>query len=391
MVDFHRGNYFRSKRLDKNAITKEIVRNIKQEGARFLKRCGEAGEFWVQVSDTEAAHKVSHALRSKARRHCLQDTNNKDESVEAEKDSAASGIASLRRHNQQQGGGGGAGGMSGSGGRIATILPSGMSLPNMSPPTSTVPNSLQPSLSQQRRHPMLPLHSITSPLLDLRMQMETAAMLANRQGFALEQRLVPTAMTGQTLVSGSSLPLSWPSSGDRMTFSMQPRGGVPSMAHMLQMRHLQENALAQSDMLQQAFNLPLQHPGAGGHPFGSSMIATTMPPYLPGPATMTTTATTTRLPFTTMGGHPNHPLNWFNTGISMPSQESLGMAHREWEFSQLQQQHHAAATAAASSTNVRSPSSLNELRSTPTFNTTAERRPPGSWVPDNIGSGSRPR
>jgi hypothetical protein len=283
--------------------------------------------------------------------------------------------------------------MSGSGGRIATILPSGMSLPSTSAPTNTVPNALQPSLPQQRRHPMLPLYSITSPLLDLRMQMETAARLANRQGFALEQRLVPTAMTGQTPVSGSSLPMPWPSSGDRMTLSMQPRGGVPSMTHMLQMRHLQENALAQADMLQQAFNLPLQHPGTGGHPFGSSMIANTMPPYLPGPATTTTTATTTRLPFTTMGGHPNHPLNWFNTGIAMPSQESLGMAHREWEFSLLQQQHHAAAAAAAaaSSTNVQSPSSLNESGSTPTTNTTTERRPPGSWVPDNIGSGSRPR
>jgi hypothetical protein len=344
------------------------------------------------VSDTEAAHKVSHALRSKARRQYLPDTKDDySSSLEAEKDSSATGIGALQRHHQE----GRGGGRSGSGGGLGSTLPSGMSLPQMSPSTSTLPNALQQSLQRQRRHPMPTMHSITTPSLDLRRQMETAAMLANRQGFALQQRLVPTAMTTQNLFSGSSLPMSWPSGGDRMPLSMQP-GGTPQLSHMLQMRHLQESALAQADMLQQAFTLPLQHPEAGGRPLASSMIATTMPPYLPGPATTTTTTgTTTRLPFTTMGGHPNHPLNWFNNGIAVPSQDSLGMAQRRWEFSQFQQQHlsaaAAAAAAAASSTNVRAQPSLNELGSTSTTNTAAQIRPPGSLVPDNIASGSRPR
>jgi hypothetical protein len=70
VVDVYKGRYSQARRHEKTEIAEEIVQFIKNGGSkagRFLKRA-EGEECWIQVSDSIARDKVSHALRGKPRK-----------------------------------------------------------------------------------------------------------------------------------------------------------------------------------------------------------------------------------------------------------------------------------------------------------------------------------
>lgn len=70
VVDLYKPRYSQARRHEKTEIAEEIVQFIKAGGAkagRFLKRV-ENEEAWVEVSDSIARDKVSHALRGKPRK-----------------------------------------------------------------------------------------------------------------------------------------------------------------------------------------------------------------------------------------------------------------------------------------------------------------------------------
>jgi hypothetical protein len=69
VVDVYKPRYAQARRHVKTEIAEEIVQFIKgggEKAGRFLKRT-EGEDAWVQVSDTIARDKVSHALRGKSR------------------------------------------------------------------------------------------------------------------------------------------------------------------------------------------------------------------------------------------------------------------------------------------------------------------------------------
>lgn len=72
IVDLYKPRYTQARRHEKTEIAEEIVQFIKtpttnNKHGRFLKRV-ENEEAWVEVSDSVARDKVSHALRGKARK-----------------------------------------------------------------------------------------------------------------------------------------------------------------------------------------------------------------------------------------------------------------------------------------------------------------------------------
>ena len=68
-VNKYRARYLDSPRIDKPVIIRQIVKEVKAEGSRFLKRLDPDGveddEVWVEVDDNVAYKKVGHALRAK--------------------------------------------------------------------------------------------------------------------------------------------------------------------------------------------------------------------------------------------------------------------------------------------------------------------------------------
>jgi hypothetical protein len=68
IVQLHKSRYAKSRRHEKTEIAEEIVQLIKSgqsgEAGRFLKK-SQSGDGWVEVEDTIAREKVSHALRGK--------------------------------------------------------------------------------------------------------------------------------------------------------------------------------------------------------------------------------------------------------------------------------------------------------------------------------------
>lgn len=73
VVDLYKPRYSQARRHEKTEIAEEIVQFVKTPGGaskpagRFLKRV-ENEELWVEVSDSIARDKVSHALRGKPRK-----------------------------------------------------------------------------------------------------------------------------------------------------------------------------------------------------------------------------------------------------------------------------------------------------------------------------------
>eukprot|EP00980_Cylindrotheca_fusiformis_P003955 scaffold871_cov130-Cylindrotheca_fusiformis.AAC.32 len=65
IIDSYRAMYLNAERKSKPRLVTEIVNEIKAGGARFLKRSKDDLHSWVEVDDSYAHEKVSHALRCK--------------------------------------------------------------------------------------------------------------------------------------------------------------------------------------------------------------------------------------------------------------------------------------------------------------------------------------
>ena len=68
IVDSHRGRYVTSTKKEKHGLVKRILAEVKEGGARFLKRSNTDSSAWIQVDDDCAYLKISHALRCKRRK-----------------------------------------------------------------------------------------------------------------------------------------------------------------------------------------------------------------------------------------------------------------------------------------------------------------------------------
>jgi hypothetical protein len=70
LIDQHRNIYQSIDRLNKTALSTEIVKLVNATGGRFLKKCeDEVIGGWIEVSDDVARDKVSHGFRTKTRRN----------------------------------------------------------------------------------------------------------------------------------------------------------------------------------------------------------------------------------------------------------------------------------------------------------------------------------
>jgi hypothetical protein len=65
LIDQLRNAYQSKNRLDKTAISNEVVCVVKASNGRFLKRCEDDIGGWTEVSDDLAREKVSHGFRTK--------------------------------------------------------------------------------------------------------------------------------------------------------------------------------------------------------------------------------------------------------------------------------------------------------------------------------------
>jgi hypothetical protein len=83
IIDSFRPRYLKSSRKQKPGLVNEIVEEVKSGGARFLKRLKDGSETssWVEVDDTYAHEKVSHALRCKNRKAEESQASRQEESA----------------------------------------------------------------------------------------------------------------------------------------------------------------------------------------------------------------------------------------------------------------------------------------------------------------------
>lgn len=65
LINAHRREYLKAKKNDKPAISRAIVKIIRDSGGRFLKKAGKTNS-WVEIGDTLAREKTSQALRQRA-------------------------------------------------------------------------------------------------------------------------------------------------------------------------------------------------------------------------------------------------------------------------------------------------------------------------------------
>ena len=80
IVDSYQSQYMTASAFDKNVICRIIVKTVKEQGGRFLKRGGEdltaqsafseihvpSSRCWVEVDDAVAISKVGHSFRTKS-------------------------------------------------------------------------------------------------------------------------------------------------------------------------------------------------------------------------------------------------------------------------------------------------------------------------------------
>ena len=65
LIQQHRRAYLKARKNDKPAISRMIVRVIRQQKGRFLKKDDMAG-VWLEIGDDAAREKTSQALRQRA-------------------------------------------------------------------------------------------------------------------------------------------------------------------------------------------------------------------------------------------------------------------------------------------------------------------------------------
>jgi hypothetical protein len=70
LVELQEGTYNDASngRVEKTAISKQLVKSLQESGSRFLQRAGKEEDGWVHVDDETARKKVSHAFRNLRRR-----------------------------------------------------------------------------------------------------------------------------------------------------------------------------------------------------------------------------------------------------------------------------------------------------------------------------------
>lgn len=65
LINHHRRSYLKARKNDKPAISRAIVRAIRESGGRFLKK-GNKSDSWYEIGDDAAREKTSQALRQRA-------------------------------------------------------------------------------------------------------------------------------------------------------------------------------------------------------------------------------------------------------------------------------------------------------------------------------------
>jgi|Transcript_10166 hypothetical protein len=65
LINLHRRSYLKARKNDKPAISRAIVRVIREQNGRFLKR-EEKSNLWFEIGDDAAREKTSQALRQRA-------------------------------------------------------------------------------------------------------------------------------------------------------------------------------------------------------------------------------------------------------------------------------------------------------------------------------------
>jgi len=85
LINLHRRAYLKARKNDKPAISRAIVRTIRESNGRFLKKDEKSG-LWFEIGDDAAREKTSQALRQRApeMRKLLFDTEREEARVAAE-------------------------------------------------------------------------------------------------------------------------------------------------------------------------------------------------------------------------------------------------------------------------------------------------------------------
>jgi len=85
LINLHRRSYLKARKNDKPAISRSIVRSIRDAGGRFLKKDEKTG-LWLEIGDDAAREKTSQALRQRApeMRKLLFDTEREEARAAAE-------------------------------------------------------------------------------------------------------------------------------------------------------------------------------------------------------------------------------------------------------------------------------------------------------------------
>jgi hypothetical protein len=66
LIHFHRRTYLQARKNDKPAISRAVVRAIRESGGRFLKKISPKSPLWYEIGDDAAREKTSQALRQRA-------------------------------------------------------------------------------------------------------------------------------------------------------------------------------------------------------------------------------------------------------------------------------------------------------------------------------------
>jgi hypothetical protein len=82
MINMHRRTYLKARKNDKPAISRAIVRSIRETGGKFLRKDEKSG-LWYEIGDDAAREKTSQALRQRApeMRRLLFDNEQDDKPV----------------------------------------------------------------------------------------------------------------------------------------------------------------------------------------------------------------------------------------------------------------------------------------------------------------------
>lgn len=168
LINLHRRAYLKARKNDKPAISRAIVRSIRENNGRFLKRDEKSG-LWFEIGDDAAREKTSQALRQRApeMRKILFETEREQARQEAEEH--------LRQQQQLLNAGLGVGAPTDLGGLGANHL-----------------GGLNPAVLQQGGNPML------NPLLAMQMNKNLGGQMPLQQDpySQMSQNLMTAALLG---------------------------------------------------------------------------------------------------------------------------------------------------------------------------------------------------